>query len=75
MAEFRILTDEGVELFRDFLEESARSGGKAPTLLLIDRTYSTDCSHKNVSEYFLDFTFLDFKTVWGVVLYSYLLIL
>jgi len=46
MAEFRILTDEGVELFREFLEETACSGGKAPTHLLIDKTYSTEFSHK-----------------------------
>ena len=30
MAEFRILTDEGVDMFRTFLDESARSGEPAP---------------------------------------------
>ena len=42
MAEFRILTDEGVDMFRTFLDESARSGGSAPTHLLTDRNYSTE---------------------------------
>ena len=44
MVEFRILTDEGVDMFRTFLDESARSGESAPTHLLTDRNYSTEFS-------------------------------
>ncbi|MEK9730517.1 MAG: hypothetical protein VW230_02020 [Candidatus Poseidoniales archaeon] len=46
MVAFRILTDEGVDMFRTFLDESARSGGSAPTHLLTDRNYSTEFSPK-----------------------------
>ncbi len=46
MVEFRVLTDEGVQMFRTFLEESARSGEPAPTHLLNDRTYSKDFTPK-----------------------------
>ena len=42
MVEFRILTDEGVNMFRTFLDESARSGEPAPTHLLTDRNFSTE---------------------------------
>jgi len=42
MVEFRVLTDEGVDQFRTFLEESARSGQPAPRHLLNDRTYSKE---------------------------------
>lgn len=42
MAEFRILTDEGVDMFRTFLDESARSGEPAPVHLLTDRNYSME---------------------------------
>ena len=40
MVELRVLTDEGIDLFRTFLDESARSGEPAPLHLL--RNYSTD---------------------------------
>ena len=40
MVELKVLTDEGIYLFRTFLEESARSGEPAPLHLL--RNYSTD---------------------------------
>ena len=46
MVEFRVLTDEGVQMFRTFLEESARSGEPAPTHLLNDRNYSKDFTPK-----------------------------
>ena len=42
MVEFRVLTDEGVDMFRTFLQESARSGEPAPTHLLTDRNYSME---------------------------------
>jgi len=42
MVEFRVLTDEGVDQFRIFLEESARDGQPAPKHLLTDRTYSKE---------------------------------
>ena len=32
MVELRVLTDEGIDLFRTFLDESARSGEPAPCI-------------------------------------------
>lgn len=40
MAAFRILNDRGVDLFREFLQESASTGEKPPTHLLRDDSYS-----------------------------------
>lgn len=40
MSQFRVLNDKGVDVFREFLEESAASGTKPPRHLLTDNAYS-----------------------------------